>query len=248
MLKLALVTNSLDLIFLKMQPGGKQEVCRNPSKTTRTDCPFCEEKCVIVENYQAHLNGKHCIAPTRCRRAPKTPEDADRLLPTPINGCKQHVMTLNQIILVPGLYSIQLPPVPMAALAFVPQPPESPAELQSKMRLAFREANKKEREARAAFRKQREKEKREQAAVAQAQAAAQSEVQIDPSIQLVLDPSGMEERPSEERKDFFTRYFHTNPFSIKKESDELSKRVWLTWAEMSALFGMKHTNLEPPSA
>ncbi|CAB1320826.1 unnamed protein product [Coregonus sp. 'balchen'] len=30
-LKLALVTNSLDLIFLKMQPGGKQEVCRNPN-------------------------------------------------------------------------------------------------------------------------------------------------------------------------------------------------------------------------
>lgn len=33
-LKLAVVTNSLDLIFLKMQPGRKQEVCLNSSKMT----------------------------------------------------------------------------------------------------------------------------------------------------------------------------------------------------------------------
>ncbi|CDQ74843.1 unnamed protein product [Oncorhynchus mykiss] len=244
-LKLALVTNSLDLIFLKMQPGGKQEVCRNPSKTMRTDCPFCEEKCVTVENYQAHLSGKHCIAPTvhailktaafkciycngvytgkttqraivihlqRCRRAPKTPKDADRLQPAPTNGRQQQASV----------------PVP------VPQPSESPAELQSKLRLeaAFREAmeaNKKERDARAAFRKQREKEKREQVP------------KMDPYIQLALDPSGMEKRPSEERKDFLTRYFHTKPYPTKKESEELSKRLWLTRTEVSTLFGMKRT-------
>ncbi|XP_035648931.1 activity-dependent neuroprotector homeobox protein 2-like [Oncorhynchus keta] len=268
-LKLALVTNSLDLIFLKMQPGGKQEVCRNPSKTMRTDCPFCEEKCVTVENYQAHLSGKHCIAPTvhailktaafkciycngvytgkttqraivihlqRCRRAPKTPKDADRLQPAPTNGRQQQVMAFKQMVQVPGLYSAQLPPVPMAAQASVPvpQPSESPAELQSKLRLeaAFREAmeaNKKERDARAAFRKQREKEKREQVP------------KMDPYIQLALDPSGMEKRPSEERKDFLTRYFHTKPYPTKKESEELSKRLWLTRTEVSTLFGMKRT-------
>uniref|UniRef100_A0A4W5MPN2 ADNP homeobox 2b n=1 Tax=Hucho hucho TaxID=62062 RepID=A0A4W5MPN2_9TELE len=232
-LKLALVTNSLDLIFLKMQPGGKQEVCRNPSKTTRTDCPFCEEKCVTVENYQAHLSGKHCIAPTvhailktaafkciycngvytgkttqraivihlqRCRRAPKTPKDADRLQPAPTNGRQQQVMAFKQMVQVPGLYSAQLPPVPM-----------------------------KERDARAAFRKQREKEKREQVP------------KMDPYIQLALDPSGMEKRPSEERKDFLTRYFHTKPYPTKKESEELSKRLWLTRTEVSTLFGMKRT-------
>lgn len=222
-----------------------------------------------MESYQAHLSGKHCIAPTvhailktaafkciycngvytgkttqraivihlqRCRRAPKTPKDADRLQPAPTNGRQQQVMAFKQMVQVPGLYSAQLPPVPMAAQASipVPLPSESPAELQSKLRLeaAFREAmeaNKKERDARAAFRKQREKEKREQAP------------KMDPYIQLALDPSGMEKRPSEERKDFLTRYFHTKPYPTKKESEELSKRLWLTRTEVSTLFGMKRT-------
>ncbi|CDQ75220.1 unnamed protein product [Oncorhynchus mykiss] len=221
-LKLALVTNSLDLIFLKMQPGGKQEVCRNPSKTMQTDCPFCEEKCVTLENYRAHLSGKHCIAPT-----------VHAILKTSAfkciycNGVYTGKTTQKAII----IHLQRCRPKPSVP---IPHSSESPAELQSKLRLeaAFREAmeaNKKERDARAAFRKQREKEKREQAPL------------TDPSIQLALDPSGMEKRPSEERKDFLTRYFHTKPYPTKKESEELSKRLWLTRTEVSTLFGMKRT-------
>ncbi|KAL0962208.1 hypothetical protein UPYG_G00337120 [Umbra pygmaea] len=285
-LKLALVTNSLDLIFLKMQPGGKQEVCRNPSKTSRTDCPFCDEKCLTAENYRSHLNTKHCLAPTvhailktaafkciycngvytgkttqraivihlqRCRRAPNTTKDADRLRPVPTNGQQQQVMALNKMIQSPALYSAQPPPVPKPAPAPmpVPQPSESPAELQSKLRLeaAFKEAmeaNKKEREARAAFRKQRDKEKREQReqaalAQAQAQAAAQTAAALmaAQAVHLALDPSGIEKRPAEERKEFLARYFHAKPYPTKNESEELSRRLWLSRTEVSTLFGMK---------
>ncbi|KAJ7991381.1 hypothetical protein DPEC_G00283220 [Dallia pectoralis] len=350
-LKLALVTNSLDLIFLKMQPGGKQEVCRNPSKTSRTDCPFCEEKCVTVENYHNHLSTKHCIAPTvhailktaafkciycngvytgkttqkaiiihlqRCRRAPKTLKDAERLQSVPTNGQQQQlVMARNQMIQGSGLYSG--PHVPASAPASVPttdpKPSETHAELQSKLRLeaAFKEAmeaNKKEREARAVFRKQQDREKRGQAALAQtsvqayahtlaqagvrttaqgatrisAQATAQTSAQAGvltfaqagartfvqagaltfaqagarnfaqaggqtfaqagartfaPTIKLALDPSGMEKRPPEERKDFLTTYFHVNPYPTKTESEELSKRLWLSRTEVSTLFGIR---------
>lgn len=70
-LNLALVTSSLDLIFVKMLPNNPQCVgklstpCKMPTPNPdSTECPFCSEKLLNKECYQMHLKEKHFIMPT----------------------------------------------------------------------------------------------------------------------------------------------------------------------------------------
>ncbi|XP_041867506.1 activity-dependent neuroprotector homeobox protein 2b [Melanotaenia boesemani] len=61
---LALVTNSLDLIFCKLQPTKQQEICPVPAKINSAYCPFCDEKFQHESDHLQHLKQKHFVAPT----------------------------------------------------------------------------------------------------------------------------------------------------------------------------------------
>lgn len=61
---LALVTNSLDLIFFKLQPSSQPEICPAPVKINTTFCPFCDEKFQQESDHLQHLKQKHLVAPT----------------------------------------------------------------------------------------------------------------------------------------------------------------------------------------
>nr|XP_057902676.1 activity-dependent neuroprotector homeobox protein 2b [Doryrhamphus excisus] len=61
---LALVTNSLELIYVKLQPSNQPEVCPAPVKVNTTSCPFCDEKFQEESKHLQHLKQKHFVAPT----------------------------------------------------------------------------------------------------------------------------------------------------------------------------------------
>lgn len=61
---LALVTNSLDLIFFKLQPSSQPEICPAPVKINTSNCPFCDEKFQNESKHLDHLKQKHFVAPT----------------------------------------------------------------------------------------------------------------------------------------------------------------------------------------
>ncbi|KAI1901648.1 hypothetical protein AGOR_G00036560 [Albula goreensis] len=265
-LNFALVTSSLDLIFLKMFPGAAQPAARPPvNKTGITVCPFCPEKLQGADNYHMHLKVKHYIMPTihailktpafkciycsgvytgkttpkaisihvqRCRCAPKITKEAERLINPDPNG--QSVTTVNR--------AQQAPLAPQTLPAATPVPAPRPAvnesDLQSKLRLEMAvreavEANKREREARAAKRRKVELSKNA------THNAAQSEVLPDTSVSLILDPAGMEMRSFDDRREFLTKYFNRKPYLNKKECEVLASRLWFNKSDVACHFGTK---------
>ncbi|RVE66504.1 hypothetical protein OJAV_G00107950 [Oryzias javanicus] len=61
---LALVTNSLDLIFFKLLPNSQPETCPAPLRISNANCPFCCEKSKHQSDHLQHLKQKHFVAPT----------------------------------------------------------------------------------------------------------------------------------------------------------------------------------------
>ncbi|XP_020487302.1 activity-dependent neuroprotector homeobox protein 2b [Labrus bergylta] len=276
---LALVTNSLDLIFFKLQPTSQPEICPAPLKINSTYCPFCDEKFQSESQHLQHLKEKHFVAPTihailkteafkciycngvytgkvtqqavmlhiqRCRCSPKQPQPQ---LPKAAPAQPQPPPKLVQQLSQPsGLYFLQVPQGMTVKQALAParvippvlaaRPAESAAEIQSKQRLeaALKEviqANKREREERAAMRRKREQQR--------LLPPPEPVIHVDPTVKLALEPTPVERRSSEERRDFISKYFNTNPYANKAESDELCKRLSVTKAELAALFSKKRS-------
>ncbi|XP_039977599.1 activity-dependent neuroprotector homeobox protein 2b [Xiphias gladius] len=273
---LALVTNSLDLIFFKLQPSSQPEICPAPVKINSAYCPFCDEKFHNESKHLQHLKQKHFVAPTihailkteafkciycngvytgkvtqqavmlhiqRCRCSPKQPQP-----PKPTAPPQQPPKPAQQVIQPSGLYFLQVPQgltmkqtiAPTRVIPAAPSavPRETEAELQSKKRLeaALRqviEDNKREREERAAMRKKREHEKM--------LPPPEPEIQSDPAVKLLLEPTTVERRCNEERRDFISKYFNLNPYTTKSETDELCRRLSLTKAELAAHFSKKRS-------
>ncbi|XP_041933035.1 activity-dependent neuroprotector homeobox protein 2b [Alosa sapidissima] len=254
---LALVTSSLDLIFVKMSPSVAKPVCQASTKTNGNQCPFCSEELMSAEDHRIHLREKHFITPTihailktpaykcvycggvytgktttkaitvhlqRCKCAPKTALDAERLLNT------RRMVTQSNGINQPGK---QTNP------STKPDKPESDIEVQRKLRLEMAvkvamEANKREREARAA-RKKLEREKHS------ASPSVAPELLLDPSVQLALDTTGMWKRSFEDRREFLTKYFHTKPYLTKSETTSLANHLLLNKSDVACHFGTKRT-------
>ncbi|TNN85667.1 ADNP homeobox protein 2 [Liparis tanakae] len=61
---LALVTNSLDLIFFKLQPSSQTDICTATTQINSAYCPFCDEKFPNESKHLQHLKQKHLVAPT----------------------------------------------------------------------------------------------------------------------------------------------------------------------------------------
>ncbi|KAI4882610.1 hypothetical protein NFI96_032807, partial [Prochilodus magdalenae] len=272
-LNLALVTNSLDLIFLKMLPATPHPVCRMPMPTLDSpECVFCSEKLMNMECYQIHLREKHFIVPTlhavlkapaykciycggvytgkttvkaisvhmsKCRSAPKTPRDAERILSSGLAVAPRVSQGLVSFPPPPRQTTIHVP-APVQASVPVIQNPASAVELQSKLRLELAvreaiEANKRDREARLARKRKLERDRMV------GLAAPSSEAQVDPSVQFAMDPTGMEMRSFEDRRDFVNRYFNKQPYPVKKEIIALSNRLLLNKTDVACQFGAKRT-------
>ena len=289
---LALVTNSLDLIFFKLQPSNQTEICPAPVKVNSSYCPFCNEKFPNESKHLEHLKQKHFVAPTihailkteafkciycngvytgkvtqqavmlhiqRCRCSPKQPPPPKPTAPPPPPPPplpppppppppQQPPKPAQQFSQPSGLYFLQVPQGMTVKQALAPArvvqaappaaPSETAAEMQSKKRLEAAlkeviEVNKREREQRAAMRKKREQEK--------LLPPPEPVVQSDPTVKLALEPTTVERRCGEERRDFISKYFNLNPYATKPETDELCRRLSLTKAELAAHFSKKRS-------
>lgn len=283
---LALVTNSLDKIFFKLQPSSQPDICQTPAKINSTYCPFCDEKFQNEVSHLQHLKQKHFVAPTihailkteafkcvycngvytgkvtqqavmlhiqRCRCSPKPPQQLKTAGSNEIltSGRPQQLLKPVQQLSQPsGLYFVQMPqalslnpriaPAPAQPTPPVPTvgPEETEAERQCKKRLeaAWREVmetNKREREKKAAMRKKREQEK--------ILPTPEPEPQSDPTVKLLVEPTLIERRSDDERRDFISKYFNLNPYVTRAEADELCRRLSLTKTEMAAYFGSKRS-------
>ncbi|KAJ8290746.1 hypothetical protein GJAV_G00016980 [Gymnothorax javanicus] len=245
-LNLALVTVSLDLIYVKLLPCSPQPVCRTPVKTVCANCPFCPEKPQSAEDYELHLKSKHHIVPTihailkspafkcaycsgvytgkttpqaisthvqRCRCAPKTAKDVERLNNPDPKG---------QVVAVNGAVS-----------AFGTEP-----QIQSKYvttTKAALEANNQERFARDA-----RIAKRNQLRNAQ-EGKIQSERTPETSVTLLLDTTGKEMLSFDERKKFLTDYFHKKPYLTRMEMETLAAHLWLNKTDVACHFGIRRS-------
>ncbi|KAI1885740.1 hypothetical protein AGOR_G00206920 [Albula goreensis] len=260
-LNLALVTVSLDLIYVKVLPKSAHPVCRTPVKPVCSDCPFCPEKPQSADDYELHLKTKHHIVPTihailktpafkctycsgvytgkttplaisihvqRCRCAPKSAKDVERLInPDP----KSQVVAVNG-----GVSHQATSKVPTPAPAS--KPSETEAQLQSRLRLeaamkAALEASRQERDARDARAAKR----------SQLRHAVESTVQAEEvpntPVTLLLDPTGKEKLSFDDRKTFLNDYFNLSPYLAKRESETLAERLWLNKVDVASHFGNK---------
>ncbi|XP_064202682.1 activity-dependent neuroprotective protein 2a-like [Anguilla rostrata] len=257
-LNLALVTVSLDLIYVKLLPGSAQPVCRTPIKSVRADCPFCPEKPQTVEDYELHLKTKHHIVPTihailkspafkcaycsgvytgkttpqaisthvqRCRCAPKTAKDVERLINpdskrqvVAVNGGVSHPATSKVVTLVPASKTS-----------------DTEAQIQSRFEAAMKaalEANKQERDARAAKRSQFRNFQ---------DSVVGSEGTSETSVSLLLDTTGKEMLSFDERKKFLTDYFNKKPYLTKMEMETLAARLWFNKTDVACHFGTRRS-------
>lgn len=60
----ALVTSSLDLIYIKLRPSSPPDICPAPAKVNHAFCSFCDEKFQNDAKHLQHLKQKHFVAPT----------------------------------------------------------------------------------------------------------------------------------------------------------------------------------------
>ncbi|XP_034455151.1 activity-dependent neuroprotector homeobox protein 2b [Hippoglossus hippoglossus] len=181
----------------------------------------------------------------RCRCSPKQPQPPKPTAPPPP---QQPPKPAQQILQPSGLYFVQMPqgltmkqtPATITPTrAIRPAPVETAEEQQSKKRLeaALKQAmedNKREREVKAAMRKKREQEK------LLPPKPSEPEVQSDPTVKLVLEPTPVDRR-GDERRDFISKYFNLNPYTTRAETDELCRRLSLTKPELAALFSKKRS-------
>ncbi|XP_047239168.1 activity-dependent neuroprotector homeobox protein 2b [Girardinichthys multiradiatus] len=193
----------------------------------------------------------------RCRCSPKPPPPPK---PTPRAAVLQHqpLKPAQQVAQQSGLYFLQVPPgmtmtrhlAPARVIrAPVPvEPPETEAERQLKRKLEAAlkeamEANRREREERAVLRKKREQERREREKELQEKQAAppEPEIQSDPSVKLLLEPTAVERRCNDERREFISKYFNVNPYTTKPETEELCRRLSVTKAELAGHFSKKRS-------
>ncbi|KAK7899094.1 hypothetical protein WMY93_019947 [Mugilogobius chulae] len=230
-------------------------------KTEAFKCIYCNG--VYTGKVTQHAVMLHI---QRCRCSPKQPQPS-KAAPDP----PKTTMTITRATTAkpvqqmatktPGLYFLQVPQgmtikqalAPVSAVVDRPVSKDpvgqlkTPEEVQSQKRIeealrAVMEANKREREERAAKRQkldherfERQKLKLEQ----QVQEKPSPEIQINPAVKLALEPTTIERRSEEERRLFCTKYFNCNPYATKAETEELCKRLSLTKPELVAMFSAR---------
>ncbi|XP_026880424.2 activity-dependent neuroprotector homeobox protein 2b isoform X2 [Electrophorus electricus] len=269
-LNLALVTNSLDLIFLKLSPMNRQPVCKMPvPKPDSPDCVFCSEKLLNMECYQIHLREKHFIMPT-VHAILKTPaykciycggvytgKTTVKAITVHISKCRYapktpkdaEKITSSGLAVAPrvnqGLMSFPAPP--KQTMAPVPAPVQAsvPAPQRQEMEAELQSTLRLERavkEAIEANKRDREARLARKRKIEKLVLPAVSpEVQIDSPVKFALEPAGIELCSFEDRREFVNKYFNKQPYPAKKEIFALSSKLLLNKTDVACQFGSKRT-------
>lgn len=226
-------------------------------KTEAFKCIYCNGVYTGKVTQQAvMLHIQRCRCSPKQPQPPKTAPEPPRTTLTitaPVKPVQQMATKA------PGLYFLQVPqgitlkqavapaPAVRPARKEVHVPLKTPEELQSQQRIeqalkAVIEANKREREERAAKRQRLEHERLERKKLEQqVQERPSPEAQANPAVKLVLEPTAIERCSEDERRLFCTKYFNCNPYATKAESKELCRRLALSTQELAAIFSARRT-------
>lgn len=226
-------------------------------KTEAFKCIYCNgvytgkvtQHAVMLHIQRCRCSPKQPLPPKTAPEPPRTTLTVTRTAPVkPVQQMSTKA---------PGLYFLQVPqgltlkqavaPAVRPAAKETPVPSKTPEELQSQQRIEqalkqVMEANKREREERAAKRQRLEHERVERKKQDhQVQEKPPTEPQPNPDVKLALEPTAIERCNDEERRQFCTKYFNCNPYATKAESKELCRRLSLSTPELAAIFSARRT-------
>lgn len=231
-LNLVLVTSAQEKIYIKMYPDSAKAVYPPTLKTIPTVCPFCQIKLQSLENYEHHLKTIHHIVPT-----------IHAILKSPAFKC----------IYCFGVYSEKSTPRTISIhVQRCRCAPKSVKEAEKRLnpdttvdvngdsvQQSFQPhilLNVEEKQT------AKEKPKRESPAEKNSNRSIRvCKNDAHTPVELVLDPTGMEMRSFEDRKEFLTKYFHTKPYPSKLEILTLAARLWLNKTDVLSHFGIKRS-------
>lgn len=234
-LNLVLVTSAQEKIYIKMYPDSAKAVYPPTLKTIPTVCPFCQMKLQTLEDYEYHLKTIHHIVPT-----------IHAILKSPAFKC----------IYCFGVYSEKSTPktisIHVQRCRCAPKSikeaekrlnPDTTVHINGDMINSVQQSfqphiilNAEEKQT------AKDKAKREFTAEKNPSRSIRT-CKNDPCapVELVLDPSGMEMKSFEDRKEFLTKYFHSKPYPSKIEMVSLAARLWLNKTDVLSHFGMKRS-------
>ncbi|XP_028820103.1 activity-dependent neuroprotector homeobox protein 2b [Denticeps clupeoides] len=269
-LNVALVTNSLDLIFVKLLPSGPKPVCQTAVNSNRKVCPFCAESLPSSEDYRMHLRQSHYIVPT-VHAILKTPaykcvycggvytgKTTAKAIAVHVERCKCAPKPLKDpqraTPAAPARQVVApIKPVnrdqgvfamqPLQAVTKTPVFTAAPKAQPTEAELQSKlRLELAVKEAMEANRREREaRAARKRLEKEMLTSCVSPEVYIDPTVVFALDPSGVEKQPFEERRDFLNRYFHVKPYLTKKEVNALAGRLLLTKSDVACHFGTRRS-------
>ncbi|XP_041104473.1 activity-dependent neuroprotector homeobox protein 2-like [Polyodon spathula] len=257
---LALVTLTLEVIYIKVHIEAGRPVCRITQKAQTKDCPFCPEKFESSEEYELHLKIKHHIMPT-IHTILKTPafkciyccgvytgKTTAKAISVHVQRCrcapkntKDLERTFNPDCSIPTVVSVNggsqrlvVVPTKQDSQMTSSSQAENPG-FQSNLRLEVArrdsaDASARERELIATKRKRIDSD-----------GGALSSTQEEPLVRLELDPTGFEMRAYEARKEFLNDYFNKKPYLSKNEVEVLASRLWINKTDVACHFGSKRT-------
>ncbi|KAK3551430.1 hypothetical protein QTP70_017305, partial [Hemibagrus guttatus] len=232
-LNLVLVTSAQEKIYIKMYPDSAKAVYPPTLKTIPTVCPFCQVKLQTLEDYEHHLKTIHHIVPT-----------IHAILKSPAFKC----------IYCFGVYSEKSTPKTISIhVQRCRCAPKSVKEAEKRLNpdttmhvngdmlnvQSFQPhiiLNAEQKQT------TKEKPKRESTAEKHSNRSIRAfKNEVRAPVELVLDPTGMEMRSFEDRKEFLTKYFHSKPYPSKMEMLTLAARLWLNKTDVLHHFGIKRS-------
>uniref|UniRef100_W5LEB5 ADNP homeobox 2a n=1 Tax=Astyanax mexicanus TaxID=7994 RepID=W5LEB5_ASTMX len=225
-LNLVLITSTLEKIYIKMYPHSARAVYPPTQKSAPTDCPFCRVKLRSAEDYEGHLKTMHHIVPT-IHAILKSPafkciycfgvyseKSTPKTISIHVQRCRCAPKNVKEM-------ERQLNPDPDPTV-YVNGTVQNPIQFKG------------------SFQAQREKKetgrlKKEGAANGRGRKAASAQAVLE------LDPTGMEMKSFEDRKEFLTKYFNHKPYLSKNETQVLAKRLWMNKPDILFHFSTRRT-------
>ncbi|CDQ96812.1 unnamed protein product, partial [Oncorhynchus mykiss] len=221
-LNVVLVTSTKDRIYLKLRRESIKSAYQNLAKD---GCPFCPEKPQNGEDYELHLKTKHHIVPT-----------IHAILKAPAFKCVYclGVYTDKSTSKTISIHVQRCRCAPKAAkdAERLINPDPNAQTINGGVPAAALDQSRpsRSREATGGATKQQVGHKSKPGAFT-----------FDPTVSLLLDPTGMEMLPFQDRKEFLTRYFHQRPYLSRKEMEALAGRLWFQRTDVASLFGAKRS-------
>ncbi|XP_039593617.1 activity-dependent neuroprotector homeobox protein 2-like isoform X1 [Polypterus senegalus] len=259
-INLALVTGSLELIYIKVHLAIGQTICKVTPRFPSKDCPFCLEKFESVHDYELHLKSKHYIMPTihAILKMPAfkciyccgvyTGKTTAKAISVHVQRCRcapRNNKEMEKIIYpdssISTLMSVNGGPPKFTMLPAIPHNPPvvlnsqtiNPV-IQNTLRIESimrsLESSKSEKESVAAKKRKIDSENDPVSSAVE-----------KPQVILALDPTSVSVRSNEARKEFLNAYFNKKPYLSKKEIEVLASRLWLNKPDVACHFGSKRT-------